>query len=351
MSIKALTMAVAVVVWAAPAAAQHQRGTMEFGAFGSGASFDNDLSLKTAYGGGGRIGMFLHPRWSTEFEGAVMRATRPNGLADVNVGLLSGRLVFSTPGAFSLLLGAGAGVSTETNFLHSYGVDALVGFKIGMGDNAAFRVDGLWDWLANADWKSYQSIRVGISLFRQPTVRTVEVVTQAPAMEMQMQRPAAGPMRQDSVSAAETRRLRARDAALRALRDSLRNVPGGGVSATDAANMESHIHFDYDKSVLTDSATTVLDEKMRVFRAYPDMNIIIVGHTDMAGTDGYNMALGTRRAQAAKAYLVARGIASNRIEIASAGESQPVTSASGRAAQALNRRAAFRILIAPDGRR
>src|SRR5680860_728923 len=119
MSMKALTLAVAALMWAVPAAAQ-QRGTMEFGAFGSIASFDNALSLESAYGGGGRIGMFLGPRLSIEFEDAEMRASRPHGLTDVNVGLLSGRLV-AVPfqgGGLSFLLGAGAGASTEPNFLH-----------------------------------------------------------------------------------------------------------------------------------------------------------------------------------------------------------------------------------------
>ena len=220
MSFRAITVGVAALVWAVPAAAQ-ERGTMEFGAFGSAASFDNSLSLKTGYGGGGRIGMFLDPRWSIEFEDAEMRATRPNGLADVNVGILSGRLVaipFKS-GALSFLAGAGAGVSTETNFLHTYGVDALIGAKYAFRENAAFRVDGVWDWLANEDWKSYRSVRVGLSLFRRPAkeVRTVTVVTPAPPPMMMMP--------QDSVSAAETRRLRERDAALRALRDSLNNAP------------------------------------------------------------------------------------------------------------------------------
>src|SRR5471032_2093884 len=131
MSLKAFTVGSAALVCAVPVAAQ-QRGTIEFGAFGSAASFDNALSLKTGYGGGGRVGAFLDPRWSVEFEDAEMRGTRPNGLKDVNVGVLSGRLVGVpiTSGKFSILTGIGAGVSTETNFLHSYGLDALVGAKI-----------------------------------------------------------------------------------------------------------------------------------------------------------------------------------------------------------------------------
>ena len=83
MSIRALTVGLAALVWAVPAAAQ-QRGTMEFGAFGSAATFDKALTLDKAYGGGGRIGMFLDPRVSIEFEDAEMRATRTNGLQDVN---------------------------------------------------------------------------------------------------------------------------------------------------------------------------------------------------------------------------------------------------------------------------
>jgi outer membrane protein OmpA-like peptidoglycan-associated protein len=249
-------------------------------------------------------------------------------------------------GAFSLLLGGGAGVSTETNFLHSYGVDALAGFKIALGDHAAFRVDGVWDWLANEDWKSYRSLRVGISLYRHPSHVTNTVTVPGPTSMPQMV------MNQDSVSAAETRRLRARDAALQALRDSLRNAQAvePGATSAEVATMQALIHFAFDKSALTDSARTILDDKVQVFRDNPDMTISIVGHTDEAGTGAYNMALGMRRAEAAKAYIVSRGINADRIVIESRGETQPVTEASGRAGQAPNRRAVFHIVIVADSR-
>lgn len=220
MSVRAFAVGIAVLVWAVPAAAQ-QRGTLELGAFGSAASFDNALSLTNAYGGGGRAAMFLDPRWSIEFEKAEMRASRPNGLADVNVGVLAGRLMMIplTAGALSLVLGAGGGISTETNFMHSYGVDALAGAKLALSENVALRVDGVWDWLANEKWKTYRSVRVGLSVFRHPNqvtntvTRTVTVMSPAPAPIMMAH--------EDSVSASETRRLRDRDAELRVLRDSL----------------------------------------------------------------------------------------------------------------------------------
>jgi len=172
MSARTFIGGIAALVIAVSAGAQ-ERGTIEFGGFTSIAKFDHDLSLNNAYGIGGRVGAFLVPRWSMEFEMAEMRASRPNGLKDVNVGILSGRLVavpFKT-GALSVLLGAGAGVSTETNFMHSYGVDGLVGMKLALNPNSAFRIDGVWDWLANENWKQYGSIRMGISVYRTPNRR------------------------------------------------------------------------------------------------------------------------------------------------------------------------------------
>ena len=85
-----------------------------------------------------------------------------------------------------------------------------------------------------------------------------------------------------------------------------------------------------------------------MFRDNPDLRIVITGHTDLIDTEGYNVALGMRRAEAAKAYIVSKGINANRIVIESKGESQPITEVAGREAQAPNRRAIFRIVIAPD---
>jgi hypothetical protein len=143
---------------------------MEFGAFASAASFDKELTLNKAVGGGGRIGMFLDPRIAIEFEEGEMLASRPDGLKNVNVGIFAGRLVVSDRkrGPFTIIVGAGAGVSTETNFLHSYGWDFLAGVKMRVSDNASFRVDGLVDFLANNDNKMYQTVRAGISWYRHP---------------------------------------------------------------------------------------------------------------------------------------------------------------------------------------
>lgn len=339
MSLRTLTIAFAALVIAVPAAAQ-QRGTIEFGAFGSVGRFDKDLTLDQGFGGGGRIGAFLTPRTSVEFEMGEMRATRTLGLRDVNVGILSARLtqIFARSGKLSLLLGAGAGTSTETNFMHTYGVQALVGAKLALSDRAALRADLIGHWLANEDWKAYQAVHVGLSLYRSPSHVTRIVKVEAPPM-----------MHSDSVSAEEQARLRRAEAAYRALRDSLSRpravVPTAPSSDAALATMEEKIHFDTDKSDLTAEAQRILDAKVAVFLANPDMRIVIEGNADERATDAYNMALGRRRSEAAKAYLVAKGIDPVRIVVTSEGERQPTAAGVTPEAQALNRRAEFRLLI------
>jgi len=340
MSFRTFTIGVAALVCAVPAYAQ-QRGTVEFGAFGSLGSFDKALTLDRGFGGGGRVGVYLDPRWAIEFDKGEMRTTRTLRLKDVNTGILAGRLVY-TPirsGALSILLGAGAGASTETNFLHSYGVNGLLGAKLALSDNVALRADLINHWLANESWKSYRAVHLGLSLYRNPAQITKVVTVQAPPL------PVVAPVCANND--AELARLRAIEAEYRALRDSL-NKPTSVSSAAALATMEEKIHFDTDKSDLTAEAQAILDSKVTVFRANPDMKIFIVGNTDERATDAYNMALGRRRSDAAKAYLVSKGIDASRIVVTSEGERQPTAAGVTPDAQALNRRAEFRLMIASD---
>jgi len=345
MTHKTITIGAALLLFAAPLAAQ-ERGTMEFGAFATAGSFDNSLSLKNGFGGGGRIGMFLDSRFSTEFEMGELKATRPTGLADANVGVLSARLtaVAIKSGSVSFLLGAGAGVGTETWFMHSYGVNALAGLKFAVNDNTAVRVDVQNDWLANYSWKSYQRVTLGLSFYRKPFHVTRTITVQGP--------PAPVEQRADSVSADEQARRRGLIRDYRNLRDSLAQVKPAPApppsSAAALATMEERIHFATDKSEITPEAKAILDAKVLVFRANPAMRIIIVGNADERASDSYNMALGGRRARAAKEYLVAQGIDADRIEITSEGERKPVAAGTASEALAQNRRDEFRLLIASD---
>jgi peptidoglycan-associated lipoprotein len=347
MSQRVFAIGMTALLWAAPVVAQ-ERGTVEFGGFGSVAAFDKSLTLDKAYGGGGRLGIFLDPRWSVEFESGEMRASRTLGLRDVNVGILSTRLtaVPIKSGGLSILVGAGAGVGTETNFLHTYGLNGLIGAKVALSNFAALRVDGVMDWLANNDWKSFTSVHVGLSLYRHPNgrvvTRTVTLATPAGPMAVQQA---------DSVSAYEQSRLRRVEVDYRQLRDSLAH-PSGSLttqsSSSALATMEEKIHFATDKAELTPESKEILDSKIAIFRTNPGMRIIITGNTDERASDTHNMGLGRRRSDAAKAYLVAHGIDAGRIEVSSEGERAPTAGGTSTNAQAQNRRDEFRLLIGSD---
>ena len=333
-----IIVGVAVLIGAVPATAQH-RGTMEFGAFGSNTSWDASLNMNSSLGFGGRVGVFITPRLSAEFEGGGGTASRGSGLEDVNVGLLAGRLTlvpFKT-GGVSFLMGLGAN-HTDTYFFESYGVDGLLGAKIRLSDFAALRVDGIQSWMANGNGSNF-ALHFGLSFYRNPGVNTVTNTVMVPGPQTS-QRP-------DSVSAYETQRLRAAAAGYVVLRDSLNRSRFGPASSAEAlATMLQVIHFENDQSDLSDSAKAILDAKVTVFRANPAMRIVISGFASQPGTSDYNMALGLRRAESAKAYLVSRGVDPIRIEIATKGEGQLLVEGPGEVADAQNRRGQFRLLIA-----
>jgi peptidoglycan-associated lipoprotein len=332
----AIMVGIAALVGAVPATAQ-QRGTMEFGAFGSNSSWDNSLNINSNWGGGARVGVFFTPRFSVEFEGGGGNASRSLGLANVNVGVLSGRLTWVPfkVGSLSALLGLGAD-HTDTYFFESYGIHGLLGAKIRLSDYVALRFDGINSWMSNGHGQQ-KSLHLGLSFYRNPGVNRVTNTVMVD-----------GPQRPDSVSAYETRRLRADALRYQQLRDSLarsKYAPPAS-SAAALATMQQVIHFRNDESSLSDSARAILDDKVTVFRANPAMRIVISGFASQPGTADYNMALGLRRAEAAKAYLVSRGVDPIRIEIATKGEGQLLVEGPGEVADAQNRRGQFRLLIA-----
>ena len=104
------------------------------------------------------------------------------------------------------------------------------------------------------------------------------------------------------------------------------------------------IHFDYDKAIIRGGDAAVLDQKVSILQANPALHIRISGHCDERGSDEYNLALGNRRATAAKQYVVSHGIDGSRIETVSYGEERPLASGHDEDAWAQNRRDEFEIL-------
>lgn len=96
--------------------------------------------------------------------------------------------------------------------------------------------------------------------------------------------------------------------------------------------------FDFDKSSLKPEGQAALDKLAVGIKGIKLEVVIAVGNTDSVGTDAYNMALGQRRAQSVKAYLVAKGIDASRIYTESKGKSNPVASNATAEGRAKNRR-------------
>ena len=104
------------------------------------------------------------------------------------------------------------------------------------------------------------------------------------------------------------------------------------------------VYFDFDKYNIRGDQKVALDNNARVMKEFPTAIIKIEGHCDERGTVEYNLALGDKRANAAKEYLVNLGIKENRIETISYGKERPADPAHNEAAWAKNRRADFRVI-------
>ncbi|WP_420466626.1 OmpA family protein [Panacagrimonas sp.] len=106
------------------------------------------------------------------------------------------------------------------------------------------------------------------------------------------------------------------------------------------------VHFAFDQSRLTDYAKTLLDNAATVIndlaKTYPELKVDIHGHTDAVGTDGYNQALGERRANIVREYLQRKGVDGARISTQSYGEARPKATNDTDEGRALNRRAEVR---------
>ncbi len=98
------------------------------------------------------------------------------------------------------------------------------------------------------------------------------------------------------------------------------------------------VFFGFDRFDLSPEARDVLERQSEWLKRFPVITITVAGHSDERGTREYNLALGERRANSVKNYLVALGVDSNRIRTVSYGKEQPVDPRSAEAAWSKNRR-------------
>jgi peptidoglycan-associated lipoprotein len=120
---------------------------------------------------------------------------------------------------------------------------------------------------------------------------------------------------------------------------------GQGMDSAEAVVSQlTRIYFDFDQFTLSSAARDTLAANAAIINAAPGVKVRIEGHCDERGSDEYNLALGEKRAQATRDYLVSLGVAGDRLETISYGEELPLDPASNEDAWAKNRRAEFKAI-------
>jgi peptidoglycan-associated lipoprotein len=130
--------------------------------------------------------------------------------------------------------------------------------------------------------------------------------------------------------------------------------PSDNKTASDTVNIQvsappakqytfEDVYFDFDRYSLRPEATRVLDEAIAALKENTTLRVEIEGHTCNIGTAEYNLALGDRRANAVKDYLVSRGVTADRLRTVSYGEERPKYDNSREETRRLNRRAALTV--------
>lgn len=334
----ALGLALAAMT-ASPLAAQ-RFGSVEAGAFGVYTWIEDELLVDDAFGIGGRLGLFV---WrNISLEGSISFASTEGESGTDTYRPIYGHVIYHAPirGRTQFLIGAGyvnqGYIGNEQFNEYEDGFSGLVGLRLPLGaTNFSLRVDGLYDYMPSPGpglqvgdtTRTGRNIsaRAGISYTWRRGERAAAPVVPVVTPEPMTPAPTPTPTPTPAPVPAPTPAPVDRTAEVRSM-------------------IQEMIYFDFDQADLRPDARAVLDRKIPLFQANPDMRIRISGHADERGSDEYNIALGQRRAAAAKAYLVQRGIAENRIEIASYGEERPVCDVNTEECYQQNRRDEFEII-------
>ena len=121
-------------------------------------------------------------------------------------------------------------------------------------------------------------------------------------------------------------------------------VPGTQAHFAETMQGRDTIYFETDKFDLDAEDQGALRQQAQYLTQYPNVRATVEGHADERGTREYNIALGERRANAAKNFLAGLGVADNRVTTVSYGKERPVALGSNEQAWALNRRAVTIVL-------
>lgn len=119
--------------------------------------------------------------------------------------------------------------------------------------------------------------------------------------------------------------------------DTARGTPVDARGCPEVPNLEG-VHFEFDKSVLTSEAKSMMKTAAEILQRNPHVNLEIVGHTDSVGTDSYNQKLSEERARSVRTFLESLGVSSARLSDSGRGESAPIADNATREGRRANRR-------------
>lgn len=351
-------LAVASIVLALVASVEagaQKAGTTELGVFGQFTRADEAWHTDNGFGLGGRLGVFLNRRWELEgtFSASSFNNQAPRASGSSSVQTFSGQLNFNLPFGLGgqthdLIFEGGVGgqrFGGHSDFSVPYGG----GLRLHFTNAVALRLDGIVEYVENPTAATFGfppifgvnssaarstnlGLRAGLSFVLgnssapppppapPPQQREVPPPRTEPPVQPARVAPAPPGPNRDSINAVN----RAREALLAA------------------------VYFDFDRSELRADQRAVLDAKIPVLRANPGVRIRIEGNADERGSDEYNLALGMRRAQATRKYLIDNGVDAGRIDVASNGEEKPVCQGHDEDCWRQNRRDEFVIVAGGD---
>lgn len=119
--------------------------------------------------------------------------------------------------------------------------------------------------------------------------------------------------------------------------------PIPGTQADLVVNVGDRVFFGYDRYDVSDEARMTLDKQASWMAQHPSLTITVEGHADERGTREYNLALGERRANAVKNYLVALGVDPSRVTVISYGKERPAVPGANETAWSQNRRGVTKV--------
>lgn len=348
-------VALAALVAAVPVAAQ-KPGTVELGPFGQYTIADDAWHVKNGWGGGGRLGVFLASHWELEAAAAFSSFTNeaPRASGSSSNQTFNGQINFNLPFGMGgrthhFLLEAGAGAQRFASHT-DFSVPLGAGFRFAVSDALALRFDGIVEYVENPTAATFGFPPV-IGINSQAARSTNVELRAGLSFMLGNRKPAPAPVVATRPEPPPPRQEPPQPPPARV--DTSRPPPRVNTDSINAVNaareaLLAKLYFDFDKSELRDDQRAVLDAKLPVFRANPGVRIRIEGNADERGSDEYNIALGMRRAQTARKYLVDHGIDASRLEIVSYGEERPVCQEHDESCWKQNRRDEFVIIAGGD---